>query len=584
MKKVILILAVISTTLLSQSNPVVSDVSVSMVGTTVTVNYKVASNQVNVLIGMKVSSDGGSTWTFNYGTASGDIGTVAVGDGNKQITWTLSGGNPEVVVMITVNDGQVGGANCGTVEHGGKTYNTIIIGDRCWLKENLNIGLRIDGTSEQTNNGTIEKYCYNNSDANCNTYGGLYQWNEAMAYAGPQGICPIHWHIPTYAEFQTLSNFTGGDGYSLHISDGLGGTPGTNTSGFSALFGGDRDFSGNYFESLSIYAFLWSSSEDGESGRYLLLNSSNSDITPSATNKAYGFSVRCVKDETVSSFLQLTSPNGGENREVGSSQNITWTSSGIINVKLEYTTNNGTNWTTIENSTPASTGSYSWTVPGTPSANAKVRISNVLNSGESDLSDAVFAINCPATITYSEKTYNIVQIGAQCWLKENLDIGLKINGSVSQSNNSTLEKYCYNDDDANCITYGGLYQWDEAMQYVTSSGAQGICPIGWHIPTSAEFQTLSTSVGGDGNSLKAVGQGTGAGAGTNTSGFSALLGGDRHFSGNYFESSGVYTFLWSSSEDVASARYLLLNNSNSDITPSATNTAYGFSVRCVMNE
>src|ERR1035437_7497296 len=129
---------------------------------------------------------------------------------------------------------------------------------------------------------------------------------------------------------------------------------------------------------------------------------------------------------------------------------------------------------------------------------------------------------CPnvATVVYEGKTYNTVAIGDQCWLKENLDVGTQVNGSLEQTNNGTIEKYCYNNDPANCTTYGGLYQWNEAMQYVTTPGTKGICPTGWHIPTYAELQTLATTVSNDGNALKAVGQGTGSGAGTNTSGFS----------------------------------------------------------------
>src|ERR1035437_8781265 len=150
---------------------------------------------------------------------------------------------------------------------------------------------------------------------------------------------------------------------------------------------------------------------------------------------------------------------------------------------------------------------------------------------------------CPglATVVYAGKTYNTVRIGDQCWLKENLDVGTRINGSANQTNNSVIEKYCYNDDPANCTTYGGLYQWNEAMQYVTTQGTQGICPPGWHVPTLAEFQTLGTTESNNGNALKAIGQGTGGGAGTNTSGFSALLGGGR---GSVFTVIGLYTFCW----------------------------------------
>jgi uncharacterized protein (TIGR02145 family) len=95
---------------------------------------------------------------------------------------------------------------------------------------------------------------------------------------------------------------------------------------------------------------------------------------------------------------------------------------------------------------------------------------------------------CPnlATVVYEGKTYNTVAIGNQCWLKENLDVGTQINGSLEQTNNSLIEKYCYGDLAANCTTYGGLYQWNEAMQYVTTPGTQGICPIGWHLPTQTD--------------------------------------------------------------------------------------------------
>ena len=69
-----------------------------------------------------------------------------------------------------------------------------------------------------------------------------------------------------------------------------------------------------------------------------------------------------------------------------------------------------------------------------------------------------------------------------------------IQGNQNAANNGVIEKYCYNDDPNNCNTYGGLYQWNEAMQYVTTQGAQGICPSGWHIPTYAKLQTLKTAV------------------------------------------------------------------------------------------
>ncbi|MFZ4521896.1 MAG: FISUMP domain-containing protein [Bacteroidales bacterium] len=132
------------------------------------------------------------------------------------------------------------------------------------------------------------------------------------------------------------------------------------------------------------------------------------------------------------------------------------------------------------------------------------------------------------TVSYGGLTYNTVQIGTQCWMRENLNIGTQINNTVTQTNNAAMEKYCYNDSTINCSIYGGLYQWNEMMQYVTTPGAQGICPTGWHVPTEAEFATLATYMGGAtvaGGKLKEAGTGhfrapnTGA---TNEYGFTAL--------------------------------------------------------------
>ncbi|OGD18270.1 MAG: hypothetical protein A2W03_14105 [Candidatus Aminicenantes bacterium RBG_16_63_16] len=92
-----------------------------------------------------------------------------------------------------------------------------------------------------------------------------------------------------------------------------------------------------------------------------------------------------------SGTLTLTAPNGGEVLNVGQSFSITWTSSGTLgNVKLEYSTNSGTNWTTIIASTE-NDGSYSWTVPNTPSITCLARVSET-DGNPSDTSNAVFTI------------------------------------------------------------------------------------------------------------------------------------------------------------------------------------------------
>jgi uncharacterized protein (TIGR02145 family) len=202
---------------------------------------------------------------------------------------------------------------------------------------------------------------------------------------------------------------------------------------------------------------------------------------------------------------------------------------------------------------------------------------------------------CPgiSTVMYSGKTYNTVQIGNQCWLKENLDVGTMIQGNKDQTNNGILEKYCYENDPSNCVLYGGLYQWAEAVQYKNgatntswpnpsfSENVQGICPGGWHIPTDKDFQTLETSVNLDGNALKNIGQGDQNGVGTNLSGFSALLTGCRHPLG-YFVNYVLFSYFWSAIDYNSNTAFLqYLAHSNNSCYLSIEPKTAGFSIRCI---
>lgn len=207
---------------------------------------------------------------------------------------------------------------------------------------------------------------------------------------------------------------------------------------------------------------------------------------------------------------------------------------------------------------------------------------------------------CGDVILYGGETYPTILIGSQCWFQKDLNIGTRIDSSLNQTSGNGIEKYCYRGNDANCTTYGGLYQWAEAVQYqngATNTGllpspftgnVQGICPPGWHIPTKAEFETLIATVNNDGNALKAAGQGgedfffDTDGSGTNTSGFSALLAGYRYVSGILFINLGDYTYFWSSTEyDATAANNMDLSFGNSSIFLPDYAKEFGFSVRCL---
>jgi len=230
-----------------------------------------------------VSGDGNADGQVNN-TDKIDVWVVQGGfSGYRAGDYSLDGqvSNPDKVEKWSVNTGRssqvTGSWYCNLpVEDNrdGQFYQTKQIGTQCWMAENLNLGTMISGTGNQTNNGTIEKYCYNNSTDNCDVYGGLYQWGEMMQYVttpGVEGICPPTggWHLPTDAEYCTLTQFidptvncstTGWSGTDAGIkmkstTGWYGGGNGTNTSGFTALPGGARNTNGS-FTSISLIAIF----------------------------------------------------------------------------------------------------------------------------------------------------------------------------------------------------------------------------------------------------------------------------------------------------------------------------------------
>jgi uncharacterized protein (TIGR02145 family) len=149
-----------------------------------------------------------------------------------------------------------------------------------------------------------------------------------------------------------------------------------------------------------------------------------------------------------------------------------------------------------------------------------------------------FFCNNNLTDVRDSKQYPTVQIGVQCWMAADLDYGNTVPSSSMQRDNCVVEKYCFNDNPANCATYGGLYQWDELMTFDNTAAVQGLCPPGWHIPTEPEWGALFNfyiSNGFAGAALKFTG----------FSGYNALLNGTS-FNNSVWSFSGFATMLWSS--------------------------------------
>ncbi len=213
------------------------------------------------------------------------------------------------------------GQGCGTISYGGQTYQTVVIGTQCWMAENLNIGTMINGSQEQANNAVVEKYCYDNIPANCDVYGGMYQWAEVVQYLNGatnqaswnplptgdvQGICPPGWHLPADAEWTALTTSLGGEsvaggkmkeaGTSHWLSPNTGAT---NTSGFTALPGGERYLTDGFYDLASYTGFVSSSQYSYNSGTFAWVRSMQNItqmVGAGGLEKIVGQSVRCLKN------------------------------------------------------------------------------------------------------------------------------------------------------------------------------------------------------------------------------------------------------------------------------------------------
>jgi uncharacterized protein (TIGR02145 family) len=295
---------------LTSSNTITLNISTTLIG-----GYSISTNILN---GFSFSRRGTFSSTGNQTVTLASSGTPAT---TGTYTFTVSYGNSICYFPITVST-PIGQPcpNMPTVTdlRDGKIYNTILLGNQCWLKENLNIGTMITGSQNQTNNNIIEKYCYANNLANCNIYGGLYQWAEIVQYLNGAtnitswnpvpsgnitGICPTGWHIPSDIEWTILTTYLGGSsiaggkmkepGYSHWNSPNTGAT---NESNFTALAGGYNDGS---FINLGIENWYWASTEYSSTEAWPReLNFSTTSVLRNTTNriKIYGFNVRCLKD------------------------------------------------------------------------------------------------------------------------------------------------------------------------------------------------------------------------------------------------------------------------------------------------
>ena len=219
---------------------------------------------------------------------------------------------------------------------------------------------------------------------------------------------------------------------------------------------------------------------------------------------------------------------------------------------------------------------------------------------------ALFTCGTGTVTDYDGNVYPTVQIGNQCWMKENLRSTHYADGTAISlgSGNSSTVAYYYPETES--FNYGNLYNWKAVMGEFTSSsaapsGVQGICPNGWHVPSDAEWTQLTYFVSSQSNYLcsnnteyiaKALASTTGWNADysqcsvgnmqncNDATGFGALPAGG-YFNIGYY-ASGVNANYWSSTAYVGGdAWYRHLNHIEARVYRLNNNVNIGYSVRCL---
>lgn len=251
------------------------------------------------ITGVYIDADQEKEFYFDY--QSGWLATTTASSLEQQYI-VLKNNFGEQKSVVVSPSGTVAIFTCGedkVYDISGNGYNTVKIGTQCWMAENLNTGTMLaSGSTDPSDNGIIEKYCFDNNSMNCDTYGGLYQWNEIMAYVtteNTQGICPNGWHVPSHTQLQTLEAIfaSGTNGAQMK----LGGA-----SGFDLPFGGEKNVYGDgdatdaYFDSVGVLAAIWASTQYNSTDAYAHYVQSENTMSADPNPKGFGFSVRCLKD------------------------------------------------------------------------------------------------------------------------------------------------------------------------------------------------------------------------------------------------------------------------------------------------
>lgn len=580
-----------------------------------TVRYCIIK-ECNAMNDNTFTAEGGGVYMQNGGLLSNSVITLCRGD----IGPAVAGGNASLINNTITRNWPT---HCGTArDYDGNIYHSVVIGNQCWMRTNLRTTHYNDGTAivqgGSASSATPSYYIdyIGMPVINFPVYGYLYNWAAAM-YGNPssdanpsgvQGICPNGWHLPSNAEWDELYNFVNSrDVYlcngtmakALCHSIGWYTYTGSCAVGYNAAANNASRFGAvpagvwtGSFGSYTSAAYFWSATESRINiANQRHFNYNSGAMTSGTSSKSDAMSVRCLKNTEIG--LPIVSINdfsiSGENVTIycnNTSGGGTVTARGVC-----WSTSINPTLSDAHTSENAGDGAFSSILHNlSPGVTYHFR-AYATNSVGTVYSEDV-ASPCPLSMTdIDNNIYPTVFIGSQCWMKENLRVTRTNDGgsmSFSKGASGNGSYYYAVDGDLNNITSGYTY---------SNYAARRVCPTGWHLPTSAEFEQLINFVknhpqnpcpGSAGKALAdknlwqessvecSVGCQTQL---NNFSGFSAKP------AANYYSGYGGLDYtsacFWIIS-NIESYAYMKISNNSPEVTSSHYATSYGeCSVRCI---
>ena len=508
----------------------------------------------------------------------------------------------------------------------GNVYHSVTIGTQTWMVENLKTTKYsngdVIGTSTSINmdlsNAITPKYqwAYNGDETNVPNYGRLYTW---YVVNDSRNIAPVGWHVATDAEWVTLQSYMIANGYNYdkttvenkiakslcsttlwnntsNITGNIGcNIAQNNASGLTFYPAGYRGFDGYYYLQGDGCDFWTTTEASSTTATIRFMGYQSSSLNTTSSNKNYGFSVRCVKD-VIATLPVLTTqvPSNITDTIAVSGGNISSNGGAVIIAR-------GVCWSTSTNPTISGSKTTDSTGVGSFTSKLKGLISNTTyyvrayatnSAGTSygnEQSFKTYSKGSEIVTDIDGNVYHTVIIGDQTWMVENLRTtklfnGLNVpriqDGSIWSSQSAYA--YCWygNDSIGNKNTFGALYNWNAVS-------TRKLAPVGWHIPSKEEINTLTSYLGGNltaGSKLKESGNTHWSSSNTdatNSTGFTALPGGYRSGTTGDYHYMGSLGVFWSSSDSLGNGGRYILSNTSTEMNYSVDNKMNGFSVRCI---